>query len=625
MLNYNMYYKYGTSGFRFHNKHILEIASKIGNAVSILSLKNKKNYGIMITASHNHFEDNGVKILNYEGHMISHDDETFIENYVNSNQDIIEVLINKKVSIFIGYDSRESSPTICDRIKNGCREINNNISIVNYGYVTTPQFHFVMNQKELMYTSCLQKLESYIHDIPCILDCANGVGSVVMEKIWCDDINIKNTEWRKHSLLNNECSSDYVCSYQKFPFEETNELCASLDGDADRIVFYKKINNKFCLLNGDNISALVVCYLNVLLQNRKDISIGFIHTGYTNKACLDYVKSKIPHMKTVCTATGTKHQHAEAIKYDIGIYFEQNGHGNVIFNNDIEQRFLQLKLFKRFFHPCVGDGIMGVFAVLYMLQELKMTAEQWYNLYKNNDSLLLKLNIQNKDIFETTKDQLTLTAPLEMQNFINNVCYEYKDNDARCFVRPSGTENVVRIYTESKDKMSTKCVMKKILWKLLLDYSEYKFMVKDQYFSISHIREDDLTMEYIELLSQLTSVDIDIETERNSCKQLLKCLNENHMIFVLKSLTDDIIVGSGTLLIEQKYIHNFGNVGHIEDIVVSDKFRGYGLGKEIIKYLTNVSNILTCYKCILDCSEENVGFYEKCKYSNKGNFMAIYF
>ena len=89
-----MYYKYGTSGFRFHNKHILEIASKIGNAVSILSLKNKKNYGIMITASHNHFEDNGVKILNYEGHMISHDDETFIENYVNSNQDNIEVLIN---------------------------------------------------------------------------------------------------------------------------------------------------------------------------------------------------------------------------------------------------------------------------------------------------------------------------------------------------------------------------------------------------------------------------------------------------------------------------------------------------------------------------------------------------
>ena len=45
---------------------------------------------------------------------------------------------------------------------------------------------------------------------------------------------------------------------------------------------------------------------------------------------------------------------------------------------------------------------MGVFAVLYMLQELKMTAEQWSNLYKNNDSLLLKLNIQNKDIFETT-------------------------------------------------------------------------------------------------------------------------------------------------------------------------------------------------------------------------------
>ena len=55
--------KYGTSGFRTHNTTILKIAEKIGLAMAQLVYYKKESFGIMITASHNHHEDNGVKIL----------------------------------------------------------------------------------------------------------------------------------------------------------------------------------------------------------------------------------------------------------------------------------------------------------------------------------------------------------------------------------------------------------------------------------------------------------------------------------------------------------------------------------------------------------------------------------
>ena len=78
------------------------------------------------------------------------------------------------------------------------------------------------------------------------------------------------------------------------------------------------------------------------------------------------------------------------------------------------------------------------------------------------------------------------------------------------------------------------------------------------------------------------------------------------------------------MLVEEKLIRNYGKVGHIEDIVVHADYRGYGLGKILIDYLTSMGKNQGCYKCILDCDEKNVGFYEKCEYVRKGIEMARY-
>ena len=87
------------------------------------------------------------------------------------------------------------------------------------------------------------------------------------------------------------------------------------------------------------------------------------------------------------------------------------------------------------------------------------------------------------------------------------------------------------------------------------------------------------------------------------------------------------IVASASIFIEQKLIHNLGKVGHIEDIVVSSEYRGYGLGKLIVNTCIDYAKNQGCYKCILDCSTENIGFYQKCNkdFQIKGVELAIYY
>ena len=95
-------------------------------------------------------------------------------------------------------------------------------------------------------------------------------------------------------------------------------------------------------------------------------------------------------------------------------------------------------------------------------------------------------------------------------------------------------------------------------------------------------------------------------------------------LHVIENCKTNKIVASGTIFVEQKLIRNYGKVGHIEDIVVDESCRGYGLGKKMIEYLSNIGKDMECYKCILDCDDKNTGFYERCGYVRKGAEMSKY-
>ena len=69
-------------------------------------------------------------------------------------------------------------------------------------------------------------------------------------------------------------------------------------------------------------------------------------------------------------------------------------------------------------------------------------------------------------------------------------------------------------------------------------------------------------------------------------------------------------------------LRNLGACGHIEDIAVLGSEQGKKLGLRIIQALDHLAQAVGCYKAILDCSEKNQPFYEKCGYTLAGVQMV---
>lgn len=102
-------------------------------------------------------------------------------------------------------------------------------------------------------------------------------------------------------------------------------------------------------------------------------------------------------------------------------------------------------------------------------------------------------------------------------------------------------------------------------------------------------------------------------------------LPSNQHIFILENDFREII-GMGTIVVESKIIHSFGKVGHIEDIIISEKYRGKGFGRFLVKNLVNIAKEeFNVYKVILNCSEMNLPFYKKCGLDIHGIQMGTYF
>jgi len=97
--------------------------------------------------------------------------------------------------------------------------------------------------------------------------------------------------------------------------------------------------------------------------------------------------------------------------------------------------------------------------------------------------------------------------------------------------------------------------------------------------------------------------------------------NPDHIIAVAE--LDGKIVGATTLLIEQKFIHDGGRVGHIEDVAVSKDFQGKKIGEKIMKHLLEIAKSRGCYKTILDCTDDVKPFYEKLGFKQTANELRF--
>ncbi|MFQ5782710.1 MAG: GNAT family N-acetyltransferase [Nitrosopumilus sp.] len=130
---------------------------------------------------------------------------------------------------------------------------------------------------------------------------------------------------------------------------------------------------------------------------------------------------------------------------------------------------------------------------------------------------------------------------------------------------------------------------------------------------IRELKEEDLWNGFLTTLDSLRQAS---DIDKNRAKEIFERINSNpdHIVAVVE--LDGKIIGATTLLIEQKFIHKGGKVGHIEDVVVDKNFQGQKIGEKIIRYLLDIAKNRGCYKTILDCTDNVKPFYEKLGFKN---------
>ncbi|XP_031847021.1 phosphoglucomutase 3-like protein nst [Nomia melanderi] len=499
--SHNVYIQYGTAGFRTTANLLGHILYRMGILAALRSKVKNATIGLMITASHNIGSDNGAKLVDPAGEMLEASWEpiaTKLANIENSNlvsnlEEIIkEQNINMSITatVIIGRDTRESSPMLFDAAVAGIQSIPGGI-VKDFGIVTTPQLHYLVactntnnkygNPTLHGYYEKLSKSFKHIRQdkinngryvAELSLDAANGVGAMATKEFQ----KYLGTTLKIHLYndgngeLNYMCGADYVKVKQVPPINfnlTTNVRSVSIDGDADRIVyFYLDENNKFHLLDGDRIATLIAGYFKELLQEcGLSFKFGLIQTAYANGGSTNYI-SNILQIPVVCASTGVKHLHNEALKFDIGVYFEANGHGTVLFKDNVIETLKNAitdpksSTFQKsaastllnvidVINQTVGDALSDMLLVETILHAKGWSIIDWEKSYEDlpNKQLIVKVN--EKNLITTIDAGRKCVTPEGLQNEIDKVVSQYRKG--RSFVRPSGTEDVVRVYAECED------------------------------------------------------------------------------------------------------------------------------------------------------------------------------
>ena len=138
--------------------------------------------------------------------------------------------------------------------------------------------------------------------------------------------------------------------------------------------------------------------------------------------------------------------------------------------------------------------------------------------------------------------------------------------------------------------------------------------------TIRELKEDDIQKGFLKTLDTLRQTSSITQEKALEIFKEIK-INPKHII-IIAELNGEII-GTTTLLVEPKFIHQGGFVGHIEDVVVSKEFQGQKIGEKIIKYVLKLAENYSCYKTILDCSDDVKQFYEKIGFKYHSNELRF--
>ena len=420
----------------------------------------------------------------------------------------------KTPRVLVARDTRESGRALADETLAGVRAMG--VEAVDCGIATTPQLHYYVlatnsgaPDSEHDYYARLaagyaalteEEEEEEDEDVenierapgsrvdaspPLVIDCADGVGAQKL-KLLGDAVepygltfDLRNRGDAADSSLNDGCGSDYVQKMKAPPKRgdfgslKSGTRCVSVDGDADRLIYFEtREDGDVDLFDGDQIAVLIATHLNELVESAApfltDVTVGVVQTAYANGASTRHLVETLGSAP-VCVPTGVKHLHHAAEQLDIGVYFESNGHGTALFSETTKKKIedatvealvqrsmphvkalLALAHCQRCINPAVGDAMSGILLVEGILRRLKTT--KLPRPYADLPSRQTKIVVPDRTKIKTEDAERRVREPKSLQDAIDEALRVRAATDAsvRAFVRPSGTEDCVRLYVEGE-------------------------------------------------------------------------------------------------------------------------------------------------------------------------------
>ena len=332
--------------------------------------------GVMISASHNPYQDNGIKLFNADGYKLSDD----VENKIQS-------LLKK--------GPRLSNSENLGRARRMEDAIGRYIEFIK---------------------SILDKNED-LSGIKVVLDCANGagykVGPEAMFELGCDVISMSISPDGKN--INDKCGAIFPKKMAEMTYKSKANIGIALDGDADRVIFS---DEKGELIDGDQIIGVLANNMKTSNQLNNNTVVGTI---MTNLSLEQYLNSLGINLNRV--NVGDRYILDEMINNDYNLGGEPSGH--VLLTN----------------HSKTGDGLLTAIKVISLLKKSGLQASEFLRPFKMTPYKIKNINQVDNKILDNSI----------VKNKIKDFNKQLSDN-GRILVRPSGTEPLIRILVESKEK-----------------------------------------------------------------------------------------------------------------------------------------------------------------------------
>lgn len=309
-------------------------------SVSFVVRTEEFDCGIMISASHNPFYDNGIKIINAMGHKMSADVEQLIEEYIDGKTEELPLATGENIGRTVDYAMGRN------------RYIGHLIATATRSF----------------------------KDKKVGLDCSNGSASSIAKSVF-DALGAKtyviNAE-PDGTNINMNCGSTHIEVLQKYVMEKGLDVGFAYDGDADRCI---AVDDEGHIVDGDLIMYVCGKYMHENGKLNNDTIVTTVMSNFGLYLALD--KAGIRYEKT---AVGDKYVYENMVQNGHSIGGEQSGH--IIFS----------KL------ATTGDGILTSLKIMEVMLEKKTKLSELIKPVKIYPQLLVNVKVHDKKAAEQDED-----------------------------------------------------------------------------------------------------------------------------------------------------------------------------------------------------------------------------